>query len=240
MSSDTGGFVLTPPARNYSPWYQWMARLAATVHEDPLPERQPSEIPAWVERLRTRLTELLGPEPESVPLDLETLESMQCDGYRRDKIVFDTEDTMSVPAYLLVPEGREDVPPGAAVLACHGHGPGKSQAVGLDHTDMPNADYALQLARELRGTRTRSSLLRRAARLEPRRPLHVRHESRPCRHGGLEPSRAERVGSAPLPRRARAAPAGRSHPHGHGRHLLWRYRHVVHGHGRHYTWRHRW
>ena len=38
MSDDSGGLVLTPPARNYSPWYQWMARLAATVHEDPLPE----------------------------------------------------------------------------------------------------------------------------------------------------------------------------------------------------------
>jgi dienelactone hydrolase len=54
---------------------------------------------------------------------------------------------MSVPAYLLVPDERADGPPGAAVLACHGHGPGKSQVVGLEHTDMPNADYALQLAR---------------------------------------------------------------------------------------------
>ena len=100
-----------------------------------------------MERRRARLTELLGPEPEPVPLDVETLESVRCDGYRRDKIVFDTEDTMSVPAYLLVPDGREGAEPGAAVLACHGHGPGKSQAVGLEHTDMPNADYALQLAR---------------------------------------------------------------------------------------------
>ena len=54
---------------------------------------------------------------------------------------------MSVPAYLLVPDARLDRPPGPAVLACHGHGPGKSQVVGLEHTDMPNADYALQLVR---------------------------------------------------------------------------------------------
>ena len=54
---------------------------------------------------------------------------------------------MSVPAYLLVPDGRQDQPPGPAVLACHGHGPGKSQVVGLTHTDMPNADYGLQLVR---------------------------------------------------------------------------------------------
>ena len=146
MSEDTG-LVLTPPARNYSPWYQWMTRLAATTHEDPLPEHDPAALTAWVQRRRARLGELLGPEPQEVPLNLETLESEASDGYRRDKIVFDTEDTMSVPAYLLVPDARVDQPPGPAVLACHGHGPGKTQVVGLEHTDMPNADYALQLVR---------------------------------------------------------------------------------------------
>ncbi|HEY1446194.1 MAG TPA: alpha/beta hydrolase family protein [Acidimicrobiales bacterium] len=149
MSADDGGPLLVPPVRNYSPWYQWMARLAATDHEDPLPEGDPdpAAIPVWVERCRARLPELMGQEPSRVPLNVETLESTTCDGYRRDKIVFDTEDTMSVPAYLLVPDARTSAPPGAAVLACHGHGPGKSQVVGLEHTDMPNADYALRLAR---------------------------------------------------------------------------------------------
>jgi dienelactone hydrolase len=146
-TGDAARVVLTPPARNYSSWYQWMVRLEATTHEDPLPEEDPSEIPAWIERRRGRLDELLGAEPTAVPLNLETLESVECDGYRRDKVVFDSEDTMSVPAYLLVPASRTDAPPGPAVLACHGHGPGKSQVVGLTHTDMPNADYALQLAR---------------------------------------------------------------------------------------------
>ncbi|HVT42254.1 MAG TPA: alpha/beta hydrolase family protein [Acidimicrobiales bacterium] len=147
MSDDSGGLVLTPPARNFSPWYQWMVRLSATVHEDPLPEGDPDPdaLTAWVERCRGRLHELLGPEPAPVPLDFETLDSVDCDGYRRDKVVFDVEDAMSVPAYLLVPDARRDAPPGAAVLACHGHGPGKSQVVGLEHTDMPNADYGLHL-----------------------------------------------------------------------------------------------
>jgi hypothetical protein len=149
MSTQNAQPVFAPPVRNYSPWYQWMTRLAATVHEDPLPEGDPdaAAIPAWVERCRVRLHELMGPEPARVPFNVETLESTECDGYRRDKIVFDTEDTMSVPAYLLVPDARLGGPPGAAVLACHGHGPGKGQVVGLEHTDMPNADYALALAR---------------------------------------------------------------------------------------------
>jgi dienelactone hydrolase len=143
MSGDAPELVFPTPRRNYSSWYQWMTRLAATTHEDPLPEADPASLPAWRARRRDRLIELLGPFPDPVPLNVETLESVQCDGYRRDKIVFDTEETMSVPAYLLVPDDR--VAEGAAVLACHGHGPGKSQAVGLEHTDAPNSDYARQL-----------------------------------------------------------------------------------------------
>jgi dienelactone hydrolase len=146
MSGGQPELVLPPPTRNYSSWYQWMVRLAATRHEDPLPEGELTDLPRWLDGRRRRLHELLGPMPDPVPLNVETLESVECDGYRRDKIVFDTEDTMSVPAYLLVPDGR--VAPGAAVLACHGHGPGKSQAVGLAHTDAPHSDYALQLVRQ--------------------------------------------------------------------------------------------
>jgi dienelactone hydrolase len=146
MSESASIDALPAPARNYSPWYQWMSRLATTRHEDPLPEHDLAALPTWLEGRRARLVELLGPMPDPVPLNLETLESVPCDGYRRDKIVFDTEDTMSVPAYLLVPDGRAQ--PGPAVLACHGHGPGKSQAVGLEFTDAPNSDYALQLVGE--------------------------------------------------------------------------------------------
>ena len=53
---------------------------------------------------------------------------------------------MSVPAYLLVPDGRGA--PGSAVLAVHGHGPGKSRICGLDDPEAaPGSDYAAELAR---------------------------------------------------------------------------------------------
>src|SRR5580693_534598 len=87
----------------------------------------------------------MGPPPPRVPLELETLETVACDGYRRHTIVFDTETTMSVPAYLLVPDDRRG--PGPAVLAAHGHGPGKSLVCGLAQTEAPNGDYAVQLVR---------------------------------------------------------------------------------------------
>ena len=132
--------------RNYSPWYSWMVRLQQTQRADPPPAggADPAEVDAWRWRCRHRLTEMLGPSPAPVPLRFETLGSVECEGYRRDAVVFDAEETMSVPAYLLVPHGR--VAPGPAVLAVHGHGPGKSEACGLERTGTPNADYAHQLA----------------------------------------------------------------------------------------------
>jgi len=144
------GPLVDDPARirNYSPWYAWMVRLAQVELADPLPvglEGDPSALDSWRARCRSRLDALLGPLPQRVPLELETLERVECDGYRRDKVVFDTEEIMSVPAYLLVPDGR--TAPGPGVLAIHGHGPGKDTVVGIESTDAPNGDYAHQLAR---------------------------------------------------------------------------------------------
>jgi predicted peptidase len=122
-----------------------MVRLENQALADPLPSEGGSALVQWRERCRARLGQLLGPVPDPVPLELETTESVACDGYRRDRIVFDTEETMSVPAYLLVPDGR--VAPGPAVLAAHGHGPGKALVCGLAETPAPNGDYAVQLVR---------------------------------------------------------------------------------------------
>jgi dienelactone hydrolase len=52
---------------------------------------------------------------------------------------------MSVPAYLLVPHARVDAPAGPAVLAVHGHGPGKARVCGIDAGGAGD-DYAHALA----------------------------------------------------------------------------------------------
>jgi dienelactone hydrolase len=129
--------------RNFSPWSAWMLRLAATEPEDPLDAEDPGSLEAWRARCGARLGDLLGPTPPCVPLELETTEVVACEGYTRARVVFDTEAAMSVPAYLLVPDGRAT--PGSAVLAVHGHGPGKSVVVGLEDSESPNGDYARQL-----------------------------------------------------------------------------------------------
>ncbi len=133
------------PARNFSPWFQAISRLMATEQEDPLPVDDLARFDSWRARCRDRLRTLLAPWPDPVALQLEESEEEACRGYRRYRWVFDTEETMSVPAYLLVPDDRDE--PGSAVLAVHGHGPGKSRICGTEADDKPGEDYAAELAR---------------------------------------------------------------------------------------------
>jgi dienelactone hydrolase len=137
--------LLPTPRRNFSPWYQAVSRLMATEETDGLPD-DPVAVGPWSERFAARLDDALAPWPEAVPPEVEVTEEVACDGYRRSRIVFDTEVDMSAPAYLLVPDGRSR--PGSAVLAVHGHGPGKSRVCGIDDPDgAPGSDYAAELAR---------------------------------------------------------------------------------------------
>jgi dienelactone hydrolase len=139
--------MTAPPSRprNLSPWFQVVSRLMATEESDPLAVGDAAEFARWHERFRLRLGALLEPWPEPVALDLEVTEEVACPGYLRQRVVFDSEALMAVPAYLLIPEGRSA--PGSAVLAVHGHGPGKSLLCGLEPEGAPGSDYAAELAR---------------------------------------------------------------------------------------------
>jgi fermentation-respiration switch protein FrsA (DUF1100 family) len=137
--------------RNFSNWAYWRLQHEAAVAADPCPlDDLAHELEPWRARVRERLLAMLGPAPEPVPLDVEITETVDCGSYRRERIVFDTESTMSVPAYLLIPHARNE--PGPAMLAIHGHGPGKSRICGvLDPADDPHdegAPYAHVLAEQ--------------------------------------------------------------------------------------------
>ena len=71
--------------------------------------------------------------------------AIDCGTYARERVVFDTESTMAVPAFLLVPHARREQDPGPAVLAIHGHGAGKSLVCGVE-SGSAGDDYAHQLA----------------------------------------------------------------------------------------------
>ena len=148
------------------------------------------------------------------------------------QIVFDTEDTMSVPAYLLVPDGRRTSPRGRPSWPVTATGPASHRWWGSSTRHAQRRLRAAAGPPGLHRAGARPALLRRAARLEPRGSLRLRHQPRSCRHGGLEPAGAEHLGSAAIARCAGAAPARRPTP-GHDRHLLRWHRHALHRRRRH-------
>jgi dienelactone hydrolase len=87
---------------------------------------------SWREQLSTRLKLLLGAFPtERGELRAQVLEREQCAGYVREKVVFESEPGVAVPAYFLIPDGTTAPAPGRAVLCLHGHGRGKADVVGI-------------------------------------------------------------------------------------------------------------
>jgi fermentation-respiration switch protein FrsA (DUF1100 family) len=136
----------SPPGRNFSPWRWFEAQLAAASPADPCPAGDRAAVRAWQRRARRRLVRRLGPQPAAVPLRMEIRESTDAGRYQRQLIAYDSDAHMSVPAWLLVPHHRTR--PGPAVLAQHGHGPGKDDVCGL--TSGPDSDeghdYAHRLA----------------------------------------------------------------------------------------------
>jgi dienelactone hydrolase len=126
--------------RNFSNWAYWRLQL------DNVPAHtRPADVDAWRRQTRAALDAMLGGHPQPVPPNSETTESVDCGSYRRERIVFDTEATMSVPAFVLVPHARVDTAPGPAVLAIHGHGAGKAMLCGIEPGG-PGDDYAHALA----------------------------------------------------------------------------------------------
>lgn len=120
---------------------------------------------AWQSELREQLVDLLRlPVLPTEPPKVETITAEDCGGYIREKVVMRAVDDLGVPAYLLRPSRTRERRP--AILAIHGHGPGKCVPVGMtppgcDASDPadPQRDYALQavqqgmivLAPDLRG-----------------------------------------------------------------------------------------
>ena len=58
---------------------------------------------AWHEQAQAKFMELLGRWPEPAPLNAEVIASIEQDGVIRERVVFDSEEHMSVPAVVLRP-----------------------------------------------------------------------------------------------------------------------------------------
>ncbi len=107
----------------------------------------------WKSEVRGTLYRLLGLDRMvSCPPNPRVTEEIQCDGYRRQRVEIDTEPGVTMPLYVLIPDGpaRKLSP----IIAAHGHlGGGKIATAGV--TEIPgvteailqlNYDYGLKCA----------------------------------------------------------------------------------------------
>ena len=110
----------------------------------------------WRTELLAELKTLLGEFPKPVPLNAEVVWETVEDGLIKQRVIYDSEEHMSVPALVHIPADRKDKQRLPAILCCHGHGPdGKNNVMGVHLQDrqreqtirQPNYDYGLQMAK---------------------------------------------------------------------------------------------
>lgn len=120
----------------------------------------------WREKASAKFFELLGAFPEPVDLAAEVAASVEEDGLIRERVVFDSEERMSVPCVVLRSADMKADGSNAAVICSHGHGTFGKEPVAGNRTSpelaaniaQHNYNYGEQLAR--RGFLTLSPDLR--------------------------------------------------------------------------------
>lgn len=112
----------------------------------------------WLTRrkeLKDILIEKMGSFPEEkIDLKVELIKEVEFADYIRQRVIYKAMDFIEVPAYILIPKLKQDKYP--TILACHGHGYGSREIVGLntdgsgDNFKNPgcNNNFALELVKK--------------------------------------------------------------------------------------------
>lgn len=109
----------------------------------------------WHHKASAKYMELLGDFPERVPLEAQVESSVEDGDVIRERVVFNSEEFMSVPCQVLRPKKMVANQSNAAIICAHGHGPyGKDAVAGIrsstalvDNINLHNYDYGLQMAK---------------------------------------------------------------------------------------------
>jgi len=87
---------------------------------------------AWRRKALPRYMELLGDFPGPVPLNATVESSVEDGDLIRERVVFNSEDFMSVPCQVLRPKTMQANRKNPAIICSHGHGPfGKDSVAGI-------------------------------------------------------------------------------------------------------------
>jgi cephalosporin-C deacetylase-like acetyl esterase len=83
--------------------------------------KTPEEVAAYQKRLREKFLEAIGGLPERSPLEARVTGTLPCDGYRIEKVIFESQPKHFVTANLYVPEAKQFAPPYPGVIVPCGH-----------------------------------------------------------------------------------------------------------------------
>ena len=142
------------------PYIDPVEGLIARAKQTAAPLNLPSDAEewrAWHERTLRQVREMIGAYPDPVPLNVEVVERHDEGSYIREKVLYDSEEFATVPAWLFTPKDIKEGEKRPAILCAHGHGRGKDDPAGiLPPQDDPNyaqmkerqsgVNYAQQLA----------------------------------------------------------------------------------------------
>ena len=101
------------------------------------------EFEEWHSVALKKLEELLGEYPKKVELNAEVQYSVEDGDLIRERVVFDSEEFMSVPCIVLKPKNMKSDRSNAAILCSHGHGNfGKDPVAGMRSS--PEMEYDIK------------------------------------------------------------------------------------------------
>jgi dienelactone hydrolase len=119
----------------------WVAERLKIAPRNSCNATNPTEFRRWRTSFRRSIMSALGPFPESVPLKPQILEKTDCGTYVREKVVFQSEPSMAVVAWVLTPKEVKKGKRLPALICAHGHGMGKNPLVGLNNEGEAAEDY---------------------------------------------------------------------------------------------------
>ena len=86
----------------------------------------------WKEQIKSKFLDLTGYnliKENACPSNIKIEEEVECDGYKRIRFIFNSENGVVVPAYLLIPNtGKEKYP---VAITLQGHSTGFHNSVGI-------------------------------------------------------------------------------------------------------------
>jgi acetyl esterase/lipase len=141
--------------RNFSFQEYWRKRAMEWTPVLAFKGQTKQEWEVWHKKAYSKYMELLGRFPEKVDPEVEVDYSIEDGDLIRERVVFDTEEYMSVACQVLRPKNMKADKSNAAILCSHGHGPfGKDPVTGIRSSEKHEKDieahnynYAEQMAR---------------------------------------------------------------------------------------------